>query len=132
MNTRTPDKDALTAAIAWLRARHGEIMAAEREALALMEAGDIPGYTAKMHAKAESLASLAQDAVPQLAALPEPLRDRLAAGLKRFSQSAGMALRLDSVFYMSALLYPDEHKPDEPDNLALFIDRLEAQGQNFA
>lgn len=132
MNMQTPDEAALAAAIAWLRARHGEIMATEREALALMDAGDIPGYTAKMHAKAESLAALAKDAAPQLAALPEPLGGRLAGALKRFSQSAAMALRLDSVFYMSALLYPDEHKPGEPDNLALFIGQLEARGENFA
>ncbi len=121
MNMQTPDQTALTAAIAWLRARHADIMTTEREALALMEAGDIPGYTAKMRAKAESLAALAKDAAPRLDALPEPLRDRLAA-----------ALRLDSVFFMSALLYPDEHKPGEPDNLALFIDQVEAQGENFA
>lgn len=132
MNMQTPDEAALTAAIAWLRTRHEDIMATEREALALMEAGDIPGYTAKMRAKAESLAALAKDAAPRLAALPEPPRDRLAAALKRFSQSAAMALRLDSVFYMSALLYPDDHKPGEPDTLALFIDRLEARGENFA
>lgn len=132
MNMQTPDQAPLAAAVAWLRARHGEIMATEREALALMEAGDIPGYTAKMRARAESLAALANDAAGPLAALPEPLRDRLAAALRRFSQSAAMALRLNSVFYMSALLYPDEHKPGEPDNLALFIDQLETQGENFA
>lgn len=132
MNMQTPDEAALADAIAWLRTRHEDIMATEREALALMEAGDIPGYTAKMRAKAESLAALAKDAAPRLAALPEPPRDRLAAALKRFSQSAAMALRLDSVFYMSALLYPDDHKPGEPDTLALFIDRLEARGENFA
>ncbi len=132
MDMQTPDDASLAAAIAWLRARHGDVMAAEREALARMDAGDIPGYTAKMRAKAESLAALAKDAAPQLASLPEPLRDRLAAALKRFSQSAAMALRLDSVFFMSALLYPDDHKPGEPDNLALFIDRLESQGQDFA
>lgn len=129
MNMQTPDQAPLTAAIAWLRARHADIMGTEREALALMEAGDIPGYTAKMRAKAESLAALAKDAAPRLAALPEPLRDRLAAALRHFSQSAAMALRLDSVFFMSALLYPDEHKPGEPDNLALFIDQVEA-GEN--
>lgn len=132
MNMQTPDQAPLAAVIAWLRARHADIMATEREALALMEAGDIPGYTAKMRARAESLAALANDAAAPLAALPEPLRDRLAAALKRFSQSAAMALRLDSVFFMSALLYPDEHKPGEPDNLALFIDQLEARGENFA
>lgn len=132
MNMQTPDQAPLAAAVAWLRARHGEIMATEREALALMEAGDIPGYTAKMRARAENLAALTNDAAAPLAALPEPLRDRLAAALRRFSQSAAMALRLNSVFYMSALLYPDEHKPGEPDNLALFIDQLETRGENFA
>lgn len=118
----------LNAVIAWLRERHAAIMTTEREALALMEAGDIAGYTAQMHAKAQSLAALARDAAPILAPLPEARRDRLSSALMRFSQSAAMALKLDSVFYMSALLYPDDHRQGEPDNLALFIDRLEAGG----
>lgn len=128
MQTTTTDTAALAAAIAWLRARHAAIMATEREALARMEAGDIPGYTAKMRAKAESLAALARDAAPELASLPDALRARVSGGLMRFSQSAATALSLDSVFYMSALLYPDEHKPGEPDNLALFIERLGKEG----
>ena len=114
------------AVIDWLRARHAAIMALEQEGLALLRKGDKEGYNAMMRAKAESVAALAKDAAPVLAPLPEAERERILNGLMRFSQSAAMGLRLGSVFYMWALLYPDEHKPGEPDNLALFIDGLEA------
>lgn len=112
--------------LAWLRARHAAIMALEQEGLALLKAGDTEGYKVKMRAKAESVAALARDAAPELAGLPEGMRERITRGLMRFSQSAATGLSLGSVFYMWALLYPDEHKPGEPDNLALFIDDLAA------
>ena len=112
--------------IDWLRARHAAIMADEAEALARLKAGDTEGYTAKMRAKAESVAALAKDAAPVLAGLPEAVREPILRGLMRFSQSAATGLQLGSVFYMSALLYPDDHKPGEPDNLAFFIDSLAA------
>lgn len=116
----------ITPVIDWLRARHAAIMALEQEGLALLKKGDKEGYNAMMRAKAESVAALAKDAAPVLAPLPEAERERILNGLMRFSQSAATGLRLGSVFYMWALLYPDEHKPGEPDNLALFIDGLEA------
>ena len=112
--------------IDWLKARHAAIMADEAEALARLEAGDTEGYNEKMRARAEAVAALAKDAAPVLAKLPEAVRERVLAGLMRFSQSAATGLQLGSVFYMSALLYPDDHKPGEPDNLALFIGSLEA------
>ena len=37
--------------------------------------------------------------------------------LNGFSLNASNSLRIGSVFYMSALLYPDEHKPGAPNNL---------------
>ena len=125
MHTGTP---ALGSVLDWLRARHAAIMATEEEALGLLADGDTQGYAEKMRAKAESVATMAKDAAPELLALPEPLRDKISRGLLRFSQSAAMGLQLGSVFYMSALLYPDDHKPGEPDNLALFIERL-AEGE---
>ena len=112
------------AVLDWLRARHAAIMADEAEALARLKAGDTAGYNEKMRAKAEAVAGLAKDAAPVLAGLPEAEREPVLRGLMRFSQSAAMGLRLGSVFYMSALLYPDDHKPGEPDNLALFIEGL--------
>ncbi|MDE7371445.1 MAG: hypothetical protein K2N07_06860, partial [Desulfovibrio sp.] len=75
----------------------------------------------KMRAMAEAVAALANDAATVLAGLPDAVREPILRGLMRFSQSAAMGLKLGSVFYMSALLYPDDHKPGEPDNLALFI-----------
>lgn len=116
----------IAAAIGWLKARHAAIMADEAEALARLKAGDTQGYNEKMRAKAEAVASLAKDAAPVLAPLPDALREPVLRGLLRFSQSAAMGLKLGSVFYMSALLYPDDHKPGEPDNLALFIGEIAA------
>ena len=47
--------------------------------------------------------------------------------IHRFSKGANTALKLDSVFYMSALLYPDEHKKGEPNNLERLIAWLEQE-----
>ncbi|MBD5416690.1 MAG: hypothetical protein HDR50_03290 [Desulfovibrio sp.] len=116
----------VTPVIDWLKARHAAIMADEAEALGRLKAGDTKGYNEKMRAKAEAVAALAKDAAPVLAGLPEARREPILRGLMRFSQSAAMGLKLGSVFYMSALLYPDDHKPGEPDNLALFIEELAA------
>ena len=80
---------------------------------------------------AESLAALAEDAKPLLAPLPGELRFNLALALENFAAGARTALRLNSVFYMSALLYPDDHKSGDPDNLTLCIDRISRQGEDF-
>lgn len=106
---------------AWLSQKHTEIMGLEDDGLRLLASGDSAGYGDKMRARARMLASLASEAQPFLAALPEDSRKQAAGVLKRFSASAQTALGLDSVFYMSALLYRDDHKPGEPDNLEVFI-----------
>jgi len=88
--------------------------------------GDQAGYEAKMREKAELLAALAEDAENLAQALPAPLAEAAAQRLEEFSQNAANALRIGSVFYMSALLYPDEHKPGEPNNLELFAGEVRA------
>ncbi|MDO5483390.1 MAG: hypothetical protein Q4F27_00630 [Desulfovibrionaceae bacterium] len=130
MNNSTPEQ-GFASLLDWLKERHTAIMAVEAEGLRLLDANDTPGYVAQMRQKAEMLAGLSDDANPRLEALPEPWRSSLGSSLKRFSNSARMALRLNSVFYMSALLYPDEHKPGEPDNLILCINRMEQEKENF-
>lgn len=82
--------------------------------------------------KAELLIALSDEAKPLLASLPGEARFNLALALERFSGSARNAIQLNSVFYMSALLYPDDHKKGEPDNLQLFIERVEREGESFA
>lgn len=90
----------------------------ETEAQAIIHnTGDQSGYEALMRQKAELLAALEQEALPLIKALGPGLADAAGERLAGFSQNAGNALRIGSVFYMSALLYPDEHKPGEPNNL---------------
>ncbi|MDR1659179.1 MAG: hypothetical protein LBR94_02410 [Desulfovibrio sp.] len=123
--------ECLNALTDCLKERHSRVMALEAGAMRRLEAGDTQGYIVDMRAKAELLAKLDEDAKPLLAPLPGELRFKLALALDRFASGARTALRLNSVFYMSALLYPDEHKEGMPDNLMAFIGRLEREGGNF-
>lgn len=107
--------------ISWLKDRHAQAMGRENEALALLAKGDVDGYRSKMREKAEILSRLADDASAA------GFAERLAGRLRQFSESAATALALNSVFYMSALLYPDDHKKGEPDNLQKFIVSLESE-----
>jgi hypothetical protein len=122
----------LESLIACLKETHARIMALEAEAMRFLESGDSQGYIANMRAKAECLAKLDEGAKPLLAPLPGELRFNLSLALDRFASSARSALSLNSVFYMSALLYPADHKPGTPDDLMLFIRRLERGDKDFA
>jgi len=88
--------------------------------------GGQPAYQALMREKAELLAALADDASPLVEALPGARADEAGEHLGGFSMSAQNSLRIGSVFYMSALLYPDDHKPGEPNNLQLFAAEVRA------
>ena len=83
-------------------------------------------YRDLMKQRTELLRRLPEEA----AALPQALRaaphylDALEA-LKAFAGGAANALSIGSIFYMSALLYPDEHQPGEPNNLERLILDLE-------
>lgn len=113
--------------IAWLKSQHEDIMDCERRALACLDNGDKPGYSRQMHEKAEKLRDLHKLAIGPLKTLPDAERADVEATISRFSSGGATALSLDSLFYMSALLYPDDHKPGEPDNLERLISRLEKQ-----
>ena len=125
------EQTALDGVVSWLRQQHDHVMDVERQALARLDAGDTPGHNALMRQKAELLAALAENAKPVLAALPGEARFNFSLALEKFSAGARTALQLNSVFYMSALLYPDDHKPGRPDNRTLCIDRMEREGPDF-
>jgi hypothetical protein len=91
----------------------------------LHNAGDEAGYRAAMQRKAELLASLSAEAAPLLDALSLERRPMIEHRLDMFSQSARRSLDIGSVFYMSALLYPDDHKPGEPNTLEIWLAELE-------
>ena len=121
-----PSRDsALDTFTAWLRQRWTAVRECERLAgTALYDNNNESAYRDLMKQKATLLASLAENAAPFLRALSGQEKQRVQDSLDMFSKNAQTALRLDSVFYMSALLYPDNHQKGEPDNLEQFIASL--------
>ena len=115
--------------VAWLEKMHARVMQAEQAARDVVD--DTPAYTARMQEKARLLASLEEEGETYLEGLPEPLQDQAGHRLHCFSASARNALRIGSIFYMSALLYPEDHKPGQPDDLQVFIRRLRDEGERY-
>lgn len=81
--------------------------------------GDQIAFEKSMRTKASILASLAEEA-----ALKGTVDLEARSRLEAFSASAARSLQVGSVFFMSALLYPEDHKPGEPNDLEFFISEL--------
>ena len=111
-------------ALSWLKARAEEIRRIEGEALAALADGNSQSYREGMRHKAEVLAALPKDALPCLTGLASAQQDIILQGLWRFASNAGNALALDSVFYMSALLYPEDYREGQANDLEAFIASL--------
>lgn len=119
---------AILALADFLDQRAVRVKTIEAEAQALLQGQpDQAGYAAKMREKAALLADLAEDAEGLVSAVEGKdavLGSVAAERLEAFSGSAATSLRVGSVFFMSALLYPDDHKPGEPNNLELFAEEV--------
>lgn len=111
--------------IEWLKAQHEEIMGYEQKANEALDNGDKVAYAKYMHEKTFKLKELYARAKAQFPDLPSVEKSAVEQTLSRFSASAATALHLNSLFYMSALLYRDDHKVGEPDNLEVLIETLE-------
>lgn len=121
------EHDATTTLAVWLRKRHSDIKGREADALAcLNDEKDVIAHRQLMMERAELIATLDVETRELVEALPESIRDDTSATVRRFAEGARNALRIDSVFYMSALLYPDEHKKGDPDNMDSLIRFLES------
>ena len=111
----------------WLRERSDAVKNYERKAeAALYDDNNEAAYRSLMKEKAGLLASIAKDAASLVSSFAGQDRGRVAAALDSFSANAQTSLRIDSVFYMSALLYPDDHKKGQPNNLEKLVATLEA------
>jgi hypothetical protein len=109
----------------FLEQRAKAVRAIEAEAGAIIHGqGDQAGYVDKMREKATLLAALDEDARPLVRALEPVLAKAAGERLERFSASAASSLSVGSPFFMSALLYPDEHKPGQPNDLELYADEV--------
>ena len=89
----------------------------------LYESSDREGYHDQLREKAIVLSELA-DNVALCDNLPLHLKALIQQRIGSFSFEADRALRLDSVFYMSVLLYPEDYLEGTPNELETFIKYL--------
>ena len=125
MNAPDPTNPAaLHVFLSWLEERARDVRRIEGQALHELERKDIEAYRDGMRRKATLLASLPKASVPLLDGLPTDAAHAIQEGLWRFARNAGNALSLDSVFYMSALLYPEDYREGQANDLEIFLQEL--------
>jgi hypothetical protein len=116
--------DALRELITFLEHISAEVKRIEADGESAMAEGGQTAFQACLEKKAKLLGGLAENAWVLVERLPNEQADGVARKLEQFSMSASTALRLGSVFFMTALLYPEDHKPGEPNELDLYIEEL--------
>ncbi|MEM5789658.1 MAG: hypothetical protein AAGU11_20280 [Syntrophobacteraceae bacterium] len=84
-------------------------------------------YIRLLEEKAMLLIELPERVGPLLEGVEEAIGREIAAGAEDFSRRATPAFELSSPFYMSALLYPDDHAEGQPNDLELFIERIRSK-----
>ena len=115
---------ALADIIAYLEKAAATVRRVEAEAEAVLRDEGQAAYVEKMREKARFLLGLADGARPLTDVLGDEEGEAIHARLRKFSASAKASLGIDSVFYMSALLYPEDHQAGEPNDLEVYIETL--------
>lgn len=115
---------ALEELISYLEDTAAKVRRLEAEGDEVIQAEGQNAFQAKLEQKAQLLAGLGEKAQKLVDAVGGDLGHEIAQRLDQFSMSAGTALRIGSVFFMTALLYPEDHQPDEPNDLERFIGEL--------
>jgi hypothetical protein len=121
MTSRESVRNALSA----LQSAAEKIRLVEIEAReALFEKDDPAAYRQKLREKATILLELSETVAPFYEGMDKDARAECEKGLSSFAMRAAQALELSSIFYMSALLYPEDYREGDPNDLESFIDRL--------
>ncbi|TIH12970.1 hypothetical protein D0S45_16755 [Marinifilum sp. JC120] len=89
---------------------------------ALYAGNDEDAYRDFMRQKAMKLAGLADEVASQAQLVDDALKERI----ELFSFSASQALKVGSVFFMSALLYPEDYREGDPNDLENFVVKVRA------
>ena len=113
--------------LTWMQERLAGIDAHEAAAQAALQASDEKAYRAVLLEKAELLAALEDDAEALLPKLPPAEQIFARQKLHGFASGAQFSLQLNSPWFMSALLYPEDHKLGDPHDLQVFVTELEAR-----
>jgi len=93
---------------------------------ALHEVGDEASYRAGMMEKCRLLSGLPEAVSDSLMEAEGADADYFASGLENFARKASQAMSLGSVFYMAALLYPEDYADGDPNDLEEFLDMFES------
>ncbi len=121
-------KDTIENYAIWLKEANGDVLDKEAQAEACLAQPDYAGaYKDLMFEKAELIRRLPdefQQEFPGKEPASRAMWERVVSRLRDFAAGAENALSIGSPFYMSALLYPDEHQPGDPNNLELLIAEL--------
>jgi hypothetical protein len=116
---------SLSTFFSWLEERARDVRRIEGQALHELERQNTQSYRDGMRRKAELLAGL--PGAPLIRGLPGDATQAIQEGLWRFARNASNALSLNSVFYMSALLYPEDFREGELNDLEIFVKELRAR-----
>jgi hypothetical protein len=109
-----------------LRGVAEKIRSLEAEAQrALLTNDDAVTHRKKLQEKTMLLIDLPDMMEPLLDEAPAAAAREIRAGVNNFARRAGQAMGLSSIFYMSALLYPDDYKEGDRNDLEKYIDQLQ-------
>jgi hypothetical protein len=109
----------------WLDAKAEAVRKIEAQAEnALYTIKDEDEYRRLMREKAMLLSTLAKDGADFCKESGFEKVDKVLKRLERFSSSASSALGIDSVFFMSALLYPEDYKDGDQNDLEQFAEKV--------
>lgn len=118
---------ALAELIEFLEDKAATVRRLEEEGDAVLTGEGQLAFQEKLEEKAEILAALGEKAWKLTEKVGGELGREIAAQLEQFSMSASTALRIGSVFFMTALLYPEDHKAGEPNELENYIAELKGK-----
>nr|WP_321257512.1 hypothetical protein [uncultured Pseudodesulfovibrio sp.] len=110
--------------IEFLEKTNVDVIRLEAEGEEALQNGGQRDFQIKLEEKAKILSALGENAWKYSEKIEGALGAEISTRLEQFSTSAGAALRIGSVFFMTALLYPEDHKPGEPNDLETYIEDL--------
>ncbi len=117
------DREKISAALEVLQSSATTIRLLEMEAQeALFEHDDNAAYKQKLREKALLLMELPETLHPLLEGVKSDAANEIRSAANGFSRRAEPALGLSSTFFMAALLYPENSKPGDRNDLEKFIE----------
>ena len=121
----------LSHALSILTSAAERIRSIEHEAgEALFSRDDPKTYRQKLQEKTILLMELPEMLAPCCEGMPEDMRAEIETNLNAFAMRAEQALELSSIFYMSALLYPETYQEGDMNDLESFIHQLREKYQS--